>query len=144
MQTIILGLLICFAPPLTAVDSAVIVDSGSTNSAGFQVEVSRSSGAVYTPKPRRATQLSEELAKPRKRQVPAPLIKRFFADLEAAGSLPSLPRRGCMKSASFGTTLTVEYRGQQTPDLRCGDRGNPTLQSLIQSTDEIVKLFGAE
>jgi len=116
MHPIILtaGLLLSLAPALAAADSAVLLDSGSTNTAGFRIEVNRSGEAVYTPPPRRGRQPSEEQPKPRNRRIPSPLIKRFFADLDAQRPFSALPNRGCMKSVSFGTTLTVEYQGERT------------------------------
>jgi hypothetical protein len=138
------GLLLALTLSLAATDLALITDSGSTNTAGFRIEVRRSGEAVYTPTLRRAGQVPEAQAKPKTRQVPPDLTKRFFANLDAAKSLSALPAQGCMKSASFGTTLTIQYGDQKTPDLRCGDRGNANLKALIQSTDDIVKFFGGE
>ena len=135
------GLVLSVAVALAATDMAVITDSGSTNTAGFRIEVNRSGEAVYTATARRRSQLSEEQLKPRSREVPGGLVKRFFADLDAAKSFSTLPGQGCMKSASFGTTLTVEYHDQKSPDLRCGDRGNARLKALIQETDEIIRVF---
>jgi hypothetical protein len=146
MHPIILtaGLLLSLAPALAAADSAVLLDSGSTNTAGFRIEVNRSGEAVYTPPPRRGRQPSEEQPKPRNRRIPSPLIKRFFADLDAQRPFSALPNRGCMKSVSFGTTLTVEYQGERTPDLRCGDHGHAGLKALIQDTGEIIGLFNSQ
>jgi hypothetical protein len=129
---------------LAASDMAVITDSGSTNTAGFRIEVSRSGEAVYAATARRRGQLSEEQTKPRSHQIPGNLVKQFFADLDDAKSLSTLPGGGCMKSASFGTTLTVEYHDQKSPDLRCGDHGNSRLKALIQSTDEIIRVFNSQ
>ena len=80
--------------------------------------------------------------KPRNRQIPADLVKRFYADLEVVQSASGLPSGGCMKSASFGTTMVVVYHDQKTPDLRCGDQGNAKLKALIQSTNEVIEVFG--
>jgi hypothetical protein len=146
MQSTILGvgILLVLATALNAGDLAVIINSGSTNAPGFRIEVSRSGEAVYTPVPRRAGQMSEAAAKPRNHRIPSSLVKRFFADLGAQKPLSALPAQGCMKSASFGTTLVVEYQGARSPDLSCGDRGNAGFKALIQSAGEIVKLFDAQ
>ncbi len=48
-----------------------------------------------------------------------------------------------MKSASFGSKLTVEFGEEKTPDLSCGDAGSAMLQALIRDVKEIVDLFGA-
>lgn len=132
------------ATALTAADSAVIIDSGSTNTPGFRIEVSTSGEAVYIPKPRRAGQLSEAQAKPKNRKLPAAMVKPFFAALDAAKPLSSLPGGGCFKSASFGTTRVIEYHGQTTPDLSCGDRGDLKRKALIQSMAEIVKFCSSD
>lgn len=135
-------LLLASGGRLMAVDSAVITDSGSTNTAGFRIEVGASGEAVYAPKPRRAGQGSRMGKQPVTRQVPSALLKRFFADLGNARPLASLPSQGCMKSVSFGTTLTIEYGDEKSPDLRCGDHGNAKLKALIQDSSEIIQLFG--
>ena len=124
-----------------AADAVVITDSGSTNAAGFRIDVDQSGDGVYTPKPRRPSQLTDEQQQPRKRRISADLIKRFYADLDAAKPFSGLPNQGCMKSASFGTTLVLEYLSEKTPDLSCGDRGSAKLKSLIQSTNAIIKVF---
>lgn len=120
---------------LLAGDSAVIVNSGSTNTAGFRIVVERS-GKASRSETRRSTQ-----AQPKSIKVPKKLVDRFYADLEAARPLSKLPRQACMKSASFGTVLTVELAGDETPDLSCGDHGDSRIRALIQDTSEIEKLF---
>lgn len=138
------GLALLAAPSIMATDSALIINSGSTNTAGFRIEVSQSGDATYTPAARRGGQLPEAQNKPATRQVPSAAVKKFFADIEAAKPLTSLPRGACMKSASFGTTLVVQYEGQTTPDLSCGDHENAKLKALIQSSQDIVKLFNGQ
>lgn len=120
---------------------AAITDSGSTNAAGFTIKVSPLGEAVFTPKPRRAGQLPEAELKPRTLRIPAALVKRFFAALDAETPLSNVPTGRCMKSASFGTTRTIEYHDQKTPDLSCGDHGDAKLRALIESMSDIVKLF---
>jgi hypothetical protein len=131
-------------PPLWAADTAVIVDSGSTNTAGFRITVERSGQASYTAMPRRANLQTQGQATSKKRKLPKDLIRRFYSDLEAAKPLAELPGGGCMKSVSFGTILTVEMAGQRTPDLSCGDHDNARLKALIEDTHEIVKGFHSE
>lgn len=118
------------ATTLWADDSAVINDSGSTNSAGFKIVVQQSGKADYSS---RSTTKSVT--------VPDDLLHRFYADLDAAKPLSALPSKHCMKSASFGTTRTIEYAGQQSPDLSCRGTNNAQLQALIRDVDAIVKLF---
>jgi len=92
----------------TAADEALIVNSGSTNSAGYRLR-------VYADG---ITALQQGDAALRK-HVSLALVKRFFADLKAAGPLDALPRAACMKSASFGSSMQVAYRGKTSPDLAC-------------------------
>jgi hypothetical protein len=142
------GLLIGLSPSLPAADSATIIDSGSTNRAGFQIDVSRSGKAVYAVDARRTARLSDaheaspaKPPKPVSKRIPSALLKRFYADLGATSAAPAGEGTGCIKSASFGSTLTVEYNGHTSPDLNCGDHGNTEVRALIRDTGEIIKLF---
>jgi len=123
-----------------AVDSAIIEQSGSTNSSGFRIVVEKSGKANYTPVAAKSGRQTDA-AKPQSKQITSDLAGRFFSDLGAAGNLSDLPKPRCMKSASFGTTLTVELGGQKSPDLSCGDGGNAKLKALIQDTNDIVSSF---
>ncbi len=87
---------------------AVIINSGSTNAAGYTLRVRE--GGWTTLDQAGATQ---------HKHVDAALATRFFADLRAAGPLGALPRALCMKSTSFGSVTTVAYRGARSPDLSC-------------------------
>ena len=92
----------------TAADEALIVNSGSTNSAGYRLRVYADGTA--------ALQQADTAVR---KHVALTLVKRFFADLKAAGALDKLPRGSCMKSASFGSATYVAYRGKMSPDLTC-------------------------
>jgi len=119
--------------------TAAIVDSGSTNTAGFRILVQRSGEAEQTQTPRRYG--PQTASKARKRQLPRALVDRFYSDLDAAKPFSALPEQHCMKSASFGTTLSIEFAGEKTPDLNCGDGGDSKLQAIIRDATEIIKLF---
>ncbi|MFY9780826.1 MAG: hypothetical protein WAJ85_09985 [Candidatus Baltobacteraceae bacterium] len=88
-------------------DGASIVNSGSTNLAGYQLHVLPNGSVVAGP------------GASAPKQVSAALARRLFADLAAAGPLDRLPAAACMKSASFGSVTRVTYRGQTSPDLSC-------------------------
>jgi hypothetical protein len=123
-----------FASPADkkATDPAVIVNSGSTNVPGYRIAVDRSG------KVRGAYSNGNELKQ--KHRVPASLVKQFYADLDAAQPLASQPHGICAKSASFGSTLTIEFHNQKTPDLSCpGD--NAKLQSLGRDAQKIINSF---
>jgi hypothetical protein len=124
------------ADPLTA----TIVDSGSTNRAGFRIEVDRSGSAEFTATRRRSGIPDDQVA-PIRKTLAEDTVKRFYADLEAAKPLSSLPAAHCMKSVSFGTTRRIVLGQDQTPDLTCGDAGNESMRALIRDVNEIVDLM---
>lgn len=87
---------------------ATIVNSGSTNVAGYRLRVS----------PDGSTFLNQANL-PLRRRLPHALVARFFAALREAGDLAALPDAHCMKSASFGSSTRIEYHGRISPDLSC-------------------------
>ena len=94
----------------TGNDRALIVDSGSTNTLGYQIEVDRAGKAVIEAengRPLRTVTLNRDL------------VVRFFAALDADAPLNSLPRPLCGKSRSFGYTIVIHYQGETSPDLTC-------------------------
>lgn len=127
--TVVLGL----AAGLSGADPvATIVNSRSTNRAGFRIAIDAQGNAELTATSRKLQQT-----------IPPELFKRFGADLDAAKPLASLPEVHCLKSASFGSRLTVESGAEQTPDLSCGDGGSTAMRNLIRDVNEITALFGA-
>jgi len=129
--------MVLWVSPSRAAGDAVIVNSGSTNTPGFRIVVERSGKAIYTPMPRK----SDTNLKPRTLHLRQALVTRLYSDLDAGKPLAGLPRGGCIKSASFSSSLIIEFAGVKTPDLSCPDHGNPRLQALIKDASEIVKLF---
>jgi FtsP/CotA-like multicopper oxidase with cupredoxin domain len=95
-------------------DNAVIVNSGSTNTYGYTIEV-WSDGSATAVLQRRGQSAS---ATPKPFKVPAATVARFFANLAAArkGNALTVP---CMKSASFGTSTHITWQGWTSPDLSC-------------------------
>lgn len=95
-------------------DSATIVDSGSTNANGYTIHISSDGNASVTYQPRGGNPIGA----PKTFTVPAATTARFFADLAAArkGNAATVP---CMKPVSFGTTLKVTWQGWTSPDLTC-------------------------
>jgi hypothetical protein len=126
--------------PPTQDAEATIVNTGSTNTSGFRIAVHRSGAAEYVSIPRGANAQSTAPEKAT-RDIPADLAARLFTDLESAKPLAALPAPHCFKSASFGYRLTVEFDGETTPDLSCGDGGNERLRTLISAVKETVALF---
>jgi hypothetical protein len=90
-------------------DAAVIVNSGSTNTMPWRIVV----------RPDRSVAVSVGSAAPSTKQLTAATTATFFKDLGATGSFSSLHAEPCMKSASFGTTTHITYKGSTSPDLSC-------------------------
>ena len=123
--------------------SAAIVDSGSTNRAGYSITVDHSGSGTYVLMPRAAVAQRGVQTEARTRIIPGDLVRRFYADLSAAEPFSSLPDRHCVKSVSFGSVLRIEFDGKRTPDLSCGDAGDAKLKALIQDATEITKIMTA-
>lgn len=118
-----------------------IVNSGSTNTAGFRIAVQKSGKAEYTSQPRPAMMQRGEKPQKVSKNIAKSLAERFYADVKAAQPLHSLPPPHCAKSASFGTRTYVVFGEEESPDLSCGDGGDPKLRVLIRDVNEIVQLF---
>jgi hypothetical protein len=132
------SLIVLTGAAFAADPSPVIVNSGSTNLAGFRIVVDRSGQATYTAVPRRRPAKEVE---PVERALPPALVQRFFSDLDAAMPLTGLAVQRCMKSVSFGSTTRIELGVQKTPDLSCPGESSTQVQSLKRDVNEIVKLF---
>ena len=131
-------------PSLAAADqgSAVIVNSGSTNTPGYKIVVERDGTAVYTPTPRGSSQSgSQQQVELMKRKLPPAVVQHLYSDLDAARPFSDLPRPRCVKSVSFGTRLTIEFKGDETPDLNCPTGQNAKLEALTQDAKQIVAAF---
>lgn len=88
---------------LVLLDGATIVNSGSTNTAGWRIAFrSDGNGSVGG----------------RAFSVPESVTAHFFSDVHAAYEA-RITGRACMKSVSFGTRLNVTYHGWTSPDLSC-------------------------
>ena len=124
--------------------TVTIVNSGSTNVAGFEIVVQKSGKAEYTSKPRRIALNKDSSPRIERKTIPKSLAKAIYEDVAAARPLASLPPQHCMKSASFGTRLTVEFGGDVSPDLSCGDDGAPKMQALIRDANAIIKIFRSQ
>ena len=140
-MTVLLAALLLVSAPMSPAPSAsphavppgaaVIVNSGSTNTRGYQILVSPEGKAtvVVDGAPQRSATLD------------AATRKAFFSALKAAEPLDKLASEPCMKSASFGSTTTVEYDGKRSPDVSCPMEGTGAkLASAVQDVVRAVHL----
>jgi len=119
-----------------SIDSAVIVNSGSTNAVGYKISVSSDGKASATLQNRDGSSAGSEKAF----TVPKATAARFFADLAAArgSNAATVP---CMKSASFGSTTHITWQGWVSPDLDCPPKGSAG-EALVKDVDEIRQAAG--
>lgn len=120
-----------------ATDTAVIVNSGSTNMSGYKITIASDGNGSMTPQNRGGTPTGQ----PKTFTIPAASASRFFGDLAAARAA-KLATEPCMKSASFGSTTHVTWQGWTSPDLDCPPQG-PASSALVKDVDEIRKASGA-
>lgn len=120
---------------ITQKRTAEIVNSGSTNFAGYRIVVHETGHVKYVPGKGRAAMGMPD--KETETDIPADLAKKFFADLQQAAPLSKLPVPHCMKSASFGTVTTVKMGGQQSPDLSCSSQDR-RMNSLSDDVDAVT------
>ena len=116
-------------------DNAAIVNSGSTNSYGYTIDVASDGKASVT-----LGESGTPASTPKPFIVPAATTARFFADLAAArkGNAATVP---CMKSASFGTSLHVTWQGWTYPDHSCPPK-DALGEALVKDVDAIRQAGG--
>lgn len=118
-------------------DGAIVNNSGSTNSPGYQIKVWSDGTAQITTR-RLATQPSE----PRSVSTPRGSVAKFFADLQTARDR-HVQGSSCMKSASFGSTTSVSWHGWISPDLSCPS-GSAAMSALSQDVRLLVSAIGMQ
>ncbi len=114
------------APVEPRLDGATIVNSGSTNTAGWRIAL-RSNGLGT---------VSGDAVAARSFSVPSDLAVKFLNDAQSARDARSAGRP-CMKSASFGTRLNVLWHGWISPDLSC-PAASALLAALGNDVSRIV------
>lgn len=111
-----------------SVAQVTIIETGSTNTPGMNVKMKKAGPqAMIEPKEGAAQKL----------MLKKDLCRRLMKDLAAAGALDKLPEAHCMKSASFGTSLFVEYKGVRSPDLSC-PQTDGRMAALKKDVNEIM------
>ncbi|MBN3869389.1 hypothetical protein [uncultured Nostoc sp.] len=87
---------------------AVIINSGSTNTCKYRIELLPSGKATYTVCNRKSAG-----------EIKVDTATKFFNDISAAKPLSKLPYKPCARSVSFGTSTQVRYQGQISQDISC-------------------------
>jgi hypothetical protein len=91
-------------------NTAVITNSGSTNTCAYVIHVFLTFNATYTTC--KFHQGQGHLSRI--------LTENFFHDIEIAQPLNALPHKiNCIKSKSFGAKTYIEYGTQKSPDVSC-------------------------
>lgn len=98
-----------------SLDGARIVNSGSTNAAGWTIALRSDGSGTVTQQPRPSGSL-DPIA--HTFTVDRDVAQHFFSSAKLARNWNGTPPQ-CMKSASFGFTLTVQYHSWRSPDLTC-------------------------
>jgi hypothetical protein len=114
----------------------VILDSGSTNTQGYKIQVWSDGTAAIAPQDR----FGVVQGATKSFTVPAATASRFFADLAAARK-SGATGQPCMKSASFGTTTFVVWHNWKSPDLDCPS-SNAQTTALVHDVGEIRQTSG--
>ncbi len=112
-------------------DGAVIHNSGSTNTSGYSIKLWSDGRGELTmgrgPGWGTGTVFN----------VDPSVAQEFFSNVKAARQDPGSPGH-CMKSASFGTTTTVQWHGWNSPDLQC-----PPFSPAVQAVAANVRTIQA-
>lgn len=113
-------------PAKPIIRTAVITNSGSTNTTGYEIVISSNGAVRYDG---------------RSCHVPVSTAAHLFHDLDAAGPLPDLKVKHGVQSVSFGTHTYITYKHQRSPDLTFG--GDAHAMALKADIDAIIKLLHA-
>jgi len=122
ISLIIFAILFTFASSSNEGNIIKITNSGSTNTAGYVIELQRNGHVKWTVARRRVfidpTTPSSTTGQ-NSIQLPSLRTNAIFQAAEDASPFNQYPHSSCGKSVSFGTTLYVTYNGQETPDISC-------------------------
>ena len=113
------------------VQTALIENTGSTNTLGYQLQIS--SDGTVAKLFKTAIRVTTVIIKP----IAARDAGKLFQDLNTAMPLSALPVRHGMRSASFGTETYITYKGQKSPDLTFAS--DPRTVALKADIDAITK-----
>ncbi len=115
------------AEAMVPINTAVIINSGSTNTIGYRIYVAPTGQVTYVDGKGSGSGT-----------ISAALTTHFFNDIKAAQPLSQLSdSQPCMKSVSFGTSTYLALGGQRSPDLSCSD--NQKGKVLLNDVQEIAQ-----
>lgn len=117
-------------PAGAATSPIIIVNSGSTNTLGFTINVAADGGSMLTMQRQMKTF-----------QVSTATLKKLLNDLAAAKKASTSPGSGCIKSASFGSATRITWQGWTSPDLEC-PASNPQTAALIDDVHAVREAAG--
>ena len=140
LSLIILALLFTSISSNNEIDLIRIVNSGSTNTAAYTIELQRNGLVQWTVTPRLHPVLSTvptSTVTPNQSRLPTVRAKTVFQAVEQAYPFTQYKPVFCMKSVSFGTELNVIYNGQQTPDLNC-PMDDQRLVNLSKEINDLI------
>ncbi|MEO6912598.1 MAG: hypothetical protein ABI182_01080 [Candidatus Baltobacteraceae bacterium] len=123
-------------------DGAIVTNSGSTNTAGYQIKVWSDGSAQAATRVRRFA-AAAETPQPHSSSISTDLTQKFFADVKAARDQHVQGHSGCMKSASFGSTTSVSWHGWISPDLSCPS-DSAVMSALAEDVAAISSASGAQ
>jgi hypothetical protein len=102
-------------PKAMTAETAVIENTGSTNTSGYKITL-LSTGTMV-----RVVSVSnggkDHNSKTGNKEPFRTQVRKLFTDLAAAMPLTTMPARHGMRSASFGTATFITYKNQRSPDL---------------------------
>ena len=106
------------AQELTPDEKVIVKDTGSTNNSGYQIVIEPSGRVKVTVENVRRNSVYAD----GQYNVSPNLVKQLIVDLNVVMPLTNLNMGNCAKSASFGTSTYVTYKGQTSPDIQCMKR----------------------
>jgi hypothetical protein len=113
---IVLILLIVSQLPIVLLNSSQIVinNSGSTNTAGWQLVINPDGSGAFVSQPGHPINYGSK-------EYPAGTfnITGITTIIDQFGGASKIPTGTCAKSVSFGTTTTITYNGSTSGDVSC-------------------------
>src|SRR5262249_9755766 len=90
----------------------IIHNTGSTNTASFEIVMSRAGKAKFVVFHYDRTDRGTG-------ELPSGMVNKFFKDLDSAMPISTQKGGNCLKSISFGSSTYVIYKGETSPDITC-------------------------